>query len=71
MDELNIKIFNNIKSIMKQKNITLDSMALLLDESSPNLCRKLKALENGKSITTSSLYKFAKVLEVDPSELLK
>ncbi len=71
MDELNLKLYENIKKIMDEKKITSDKIAELLDESPPNICKKLKALSNGKSITTSSLYKFAKVLEVHPADLLK
>lgn len=70
-EKFNKKIYNNIKNKMLEKEINLNKMADTLETSAQNLCKKLKKLEKGTGITTSSLFDIAFALGTTVEELIK
>lgn len=70
-ENFNKIIHKNIKKCMSEKSINLKKISENLGETSPNVCKKMKQLELGNSITTLTLCEIAQALEVEPWELLK
>lgn len=70
-EKFNKKICVNIKKIMLEKEINLNMMADTLGTTSQNLCKKLKKLEKGTGITTSSLFEIAFALNTTVENLIK
>lgn len=66
----NYEISRKIKEIQKIRNITLTDIAKKNNTSASNIFQKIKKLEEGKGISTTSFFEIAESLGVDPGFLL-
>lgn len=67
----NKKIYKNIKKILADKGMEQKEVAKNLETTNANLCKKMKKLEKGTGITTSSLFDIAFALGTTVEELIK
>lgn len=65
--EKNKILSQKIKEIAAMKEISLSEMAEKMQKDRQNIFKKLKSLEQGKGISTNSLFEFAEALGVSPA----
>lgn len=70
IQERNIQISKKIKEIQKIRNISLSEIAKKNNTSASNIFQKIKKLEEGRGISTTSFFEIAESLGVDPGFLL-
>lgn len=70
-EKFNLKIYNNIQKILFEKGIQQKQIAINLGTTEQNINKKLKKLQKGTDVTTSTLFEIAFALDVSVADLIK
>lgn len=70
-EKFNLKIYNNIQKILFEKGIQQKQIAINLGTTEQNINKKLKKLQKGTDVTTSTLLEIAFALDVSVVDLVK